>query len=554
MKTKNFILLGVITLGVMMGCNGNHLESESPESPELSGNIAVNLKIDVEAENDEWEAADRAGFFMKRAGQALNAPGAVYGWASNEMMIIENGTLVSMPQLMYPETGNVDIIAYYPHATVDAEYTIPVSVAGQGSGLPAEVLYSNNVINRAPAESAVTLNFAYLFAKIEITVTAGANTTLSAADFGEMTATVQGMPTQANLQLADGTFTERRAHFGITLHKTGSDETSATFETLVLPTKVTAGEIAFIFIAGGQYYRCEPSGNYESSTAYSLKFELEGNQSHNMKATLTNTVITPRTVTERSFTVTETIQGPQPHPTEHDMVFVQGGTFTMGCNSSPWSLDRPEHQVTLNSFYIGKYEVTQAQWIAVMNSWYGHTQHSFGTGDHYPVYFVSWIDVQEFITRLNTLTGKNYRLPTNAEWEYAARGGAQSKGYIFSGSNNFHNVAWFKDNISGNIEDLIHGNLGYGAQSVGTKAPNELGIYDMSGNVWEWCNDWLDKETYPSEEQNNPAGTTTGEGRVLRGGSWNDSPWAMRVSRRCGDVPHGISATYGFRLACSSDR
>ena len=221
--------------------------------------------------------------------------------------------------------------------------------------------------------------------------------------------------------------------------------------------------------------------------------------------------------------------------TEPEMVFVQGGTFTMGCTSEQGSDcfedEKLAHQVTLSDFYIGKYEVTQAQWRAVMG-----TNPSYFTGDNLPVEQVSWNDVQEFITKLNSLTGKRYRLPTEAEWEFAARGGNNSRGYKYSGSNTVGDVAWYNSNRT---------------HPVGTKAANELGIYDMSGNVLEWCSDWFG--SYSSNAQTNPTGPSSGSDRVLRGGSWYHDAIYARVSFRGYWNPGTRNFGLGFRLACSSN-
>jgi formylglycine-generating enzyme required for sulfatase activity len=163
-----------------------------------------------------------------------------------------------------------------------------------------------------------------------------------------------------------------------------------------------------------------------------------------------------------------------------------------------------------------------------------------GEGDNYPMYYVNWAEVQNFISRLNAATGKSYRLPTEAEWEYAARGGSKSKGYKFSGSNFVESVAWFADNSGKNT------------QPVGTKQPNELGICDMSGNVWEWCYDWYG--TYPAAAQSNPIGPSSGSYRVDRGGSCYSSASICRVAYRNSSVSSN-SIRYsdlGFRLVCSS--
>ena len=188
-----------------------------------------------------------------------------------------------------------------------------------------------------------------------------------------------------------------------------------------------------------------------------------------------------------------------------DMVRVEAGTFTMGATpemKDPYEDEKPTHRVTLtNDYYMGKYEVTQALWQTVM----GNNPSNF-KGDNLPVEKVSWDDCQEFISKLNRITGKTFRLPTEAEWEYAARGGNKSRGYQYSGSNNLLDVAWFRDNS------------GSKTHAVGTKQPNELGIYDMSGNVCEWCHDWYG--AYSSSSQVNPTGANSGSYRVIRGGSW----------------------------------
>ena len=247
-----------------------------------------------------------------------------------------------------------------------------------------------------------------------------------------------------------------------------------------------------------------------------------------------------------------------------DMVYVEGGTFLMGAQTSSsssanydcdaYSDESPVHSVTLSSYYIGKYEVTQQLWEYVMNytgkakdgstmsavdsdPWLGIAPSpENGKGDYYPAYYVSYDDVVNyFIHRLNKITGKTFRLPTEAEWEYAARGGNQSKGYKYSGSNTIGDVAWYwyYDNSSS-------------THQVGTKQANELGIYDMSGNVWEWCSDWYG--SYSSTSQTDPTGPTSGSGRVLRGGGWDCNAQYCRVSNRINGTPSFRGNISGFRL------
>ena len=208
------------------------------------------------------------------------------------------------------------------------------------------------------------------------------------------------------------------------------------------------------------------------------------------------------------------------------MVYVKGGTFTMGCTSEQgsgcWNDEKPTHSVTLNDYYIGETEVTQALWKAVMRS-----NPSSWKGDNLPVEGVSWEDAQTFIRKLNQMTGKTFRLPTEAEWEYAARGGNKSRGYKYSGGNDISDVAWYERNSGPNWYD---GNRGAKTHAVKNKRANELGLYDMSGNVWEWCSDWYG--SYESYSQTNPEGPSIGPNRVMRGGGWSFSAWDCRVSHR----------------------
>ena len=217
------------------------------------------------------------------------------------------------------------------------------------------------------------------------------------------------------------------------------------------------------------------------------------------------------------------------------MIHVEGGTFTMGATSEmtePFPNEKPTHQVTLSSYYIGETEVTQALWKAVMGS-----NPSYCIGDDLPVEQVSWDDCQTFISQLNSLTGKRFRLPTEAEWEFAARGGNQSRHTQYSGSNSLDDVAWYE----GNSGDKTH--------PVKTKQPNELGIYDMTGNVWEWCQDWY--AYYSSDAQTDPTGAGSGDGRVLRGSSSWGTQWDCRSSNRSGFAPGLSSNGDGLRLVLS---
>ena len=216
------------------------------------------------------------------------------------------------------------------------------------------------------------------------------------------------------------------------------------------------------------------------------------------------------------------------------MIAVQGGTFTMGATaeqgSDANSDEKPTHKVTLSDYMIGETEVTQELWKAVMG-----TNPSGFKGTNLPVEDVSWDDCQNFIAELNAMTGKKFRLPTEAEWEFAARGGQKSRGYEYAGSNTLSDVAWYIDNS------------GYKTHPVKQKQANELGIYDMSGNVWEWCQDWYG--SYSSSAQTNPTGPSSGSYRVFRGGSYSFDATHCRVSIRNRHKPNATFSDLGLRLA-----
>lgn len=222
------------------------------------------------------------------------------------------------------------------------------------------------------------------------------------------------------------------------------------------------------------------------------------------------------------------------------LVFVQGGPFTMGCTAEQGSDcdtdEKPTRKVTLSDYYIGKYEVTQKQWRNVMGS--NPPELGFPGCDDCPVENVSWNDVQDFLKKLNSANpGKNYRLPTEAEWEYAARGGNLTENYKYAGSNTIDDVAWYSPNA------------GFKTHPVGGKNANELGLHDMSGNVWEWCSDWIG--TYPSGAETNPTGSSLGDTRVHRGGSLSRDALLCRVAYRTSALPASRHFTLGFRICRS---
>lgn len=246
--------------------------------------------------------------------------------------------------------------------------------------------------------------------------------------------------------------------------------------------------------------------------------------------------------------ITHSSNYPRPiHQLIDNMILVEGGTFQMGIPKeheqrmaelkwlNPFRRSLPRHQVTIEPFYIGKYPITQEEWECVM----GNNPSKFKIRNGlFPIDGIYWDDCQEFIIQLNNLTGENFRLPTEAEWEFAARGGNVSHSYFYAGSNDIDDVAWY----SGNSNKRTH--------EVGLKSPNELGLYDMSGNIEEWCSDWYDE--YPSNQLSpiiNPQGPSSGDGHVLRGGGWMGDKCECSIYSR---YPTGLRdldpENWGFRL------
>ena len=280
--------------------------------------------------------------------------------------------------------------------------------------------------------------------------------------------------------------------------------------------------------ANANSFEASVSGNSLAVTATGLKAETK----YYYRIIIDTGSVTFESET-RTFETLKTIFSLTVNGVIFEMVYVEGGTFDMGATteqgSDAESDEKPVHSVTLDGYYIGKCEVTQELWEAVMGSNPSHFK-----GAQNPVENVSWNDCQEFVSRLNSLTGRTFRLPTEAEWEYAARGGNKSRHYKYSGSGNIGYVAWY------------YKNSGSTTHAVETQTANELGIYDMSGNVCEWCSDWYGG--YSAGAQTHPQGPSSGSARVLRGGSWSDYARYCRVSYRyCGD-PYDSYDGGGLRL------
>ena len=303
----------------------------------------------------------------------------------------------------------------------------------------------------------------------------------------------------------------------------------------VARTTLPVGQHSYIVFCDG-YESEEGTVKLKASAPSNLQITLTKEVMATQQSIVSQPTVAEQPVAQPTVVNSDHISIPVKDGISIDMVRVEAGTFTMGATAEmedPYDDEKPTHQVTLtNDYYIGKYEVTQALWKAVM----GKKPSKF-KGDNLPVENVSWDDCQEFISQLNRITGKTFRLPTEAEWEYAARGGKKSRGYQYSGSNDISDVAWYD------------GNSGNKTHAVGSKQANELGIYDMSGNVWEWCQDW--HGSYSSSSQTNPTGVKSGSYRVIRGEGWFSGARICRSSYRDGRLPYASSRDQGLRLVLS---
>jgi formylglycine-generating enzyme required for sulfatase activity len=262
--------------------------------------------------------------------------------------------------------------------------------------------------------------------------------------------------------------------------------------------------------------------------------------------------------------------GGAPGGVPEGFALVEGGTFTMGSpetGEDRYEHEGPQRQVTVRSFYLGKHEVTQGEWRAVMGTTVAAQRDTaqtavkrsgwdlYGEGENYPVYYVSWFEAVEYCNQRSVKEGlspaytikgdtvtcdwnaNGYRLPTEAEWEYAAKGGNKGSAYLYAGSDSPGEVGWYTDNSNG------------ASHEVGKKKANDLGIYDLSGNVWEWLWDWFGD--YEDKAQTDPRGPDTGSGRVVHSGSWLHRARDLRPFCRGGSDPSTRAGFYGFRLARS---
>ena len=444
----------------------------------------------------------------------------------------------------------------------DAVKNIDMSQGGQTSN-PKQV----EKYVRASAES---LSFTSPAGSLSFTITSNTSWSIKSDQDWCMVSSSSGSNNATlTVNVSENTSTSSRsATIAISSTDAGSVKVSITQAGANPDLQLNKNDLSFTADAGSDSFTITSNTNWtaESSRSWCTLSSSSGSGNGTVTVRVSeNTSTDSRTasVTVKAGDVTQTIAITQSGATPVDqstrtftangvsfkMIRVDGGTFMMGATSEQGSDaesdEKPAHQVTLSTYYMGETEVTQELWQALMDS-------NPSAVGQYPVTYVSWDDCQEFITRLNNHTGQNFRLPTEAEWEFAARGGNKRRGYKYSGSNEIDAVAWFVRN-SGDfwlshitLEDDIKDN-NCDIHKVATKSPNELGLYDMSGNVREWCQDWYG--SYISNSQTNPTGPSSGSYRVYRGGSWYDLEDHCRVSDRNSSYRVSSSRYLGLRLA-----
>lgn len=462
-------------------------------------------------------------------------------------------TLIYSKDWMTPKTTIDDerpvyIIYPAPSAASQPE-SVPVSYTGQTLWLGAQTISPENpsaTVSMQPYSANVTLNVTYKAASTGTSCTLRGGAIENVTSGGPISTTGTLDMTNGQFTATDGGKNQGYSWPGGSARITNGQKNTTTL-TGVFPVTFADGQVQVRLQYDGNLENPEATVALPAST-----WKQGGSYTYNIEAQFSATGVTLSIVDvtieewgegerlenvivdKELLPLTKDIETFEVNGVKFNMIKVEAGTFQMG-KSANGNDKTPVHTVTLSQdYYIGEIEVTQALWEEVLE-----TNWSFNDGDNYPAYSISYNDVQFFITKLNQKTGRQFRMPTEAEWEYAAKGGKKSKGYIYSGSNTIDDVAWYESN-----SDLK-------AHLVKTKSPNELGIYDMSGNVWEWCYDWY--ESYSSAAVTDPTGPKSGSHRVARGGCWINSIAYTPVVRN-NLLPTIRGESIGFRLALSPSK
>ncbi len=553
---KRFFTIFTILTAVML------VSSCQKELPDALKNIEVNQggqDKNPEAKPLQELKVSEPGQFGAKGGEQTITVTATAAWSISKS--VESDWLA-----VKPESGNAGTVQVTLTVAENTSTGLRTATLIVKSGeLTKSINVSQSAANPVISIDASSLEFASVSASKSFKITANTSWTVASDQTWCSVSSASGSGNgSVTVNVEENTSTAERTAT-ITVKSDAGDKTiSVTQSGVAAVLTLDVSSLEFTSGSGSKMFRISSntmwaissdknwcsvsptSGNNDGSVTVSVEENISTSE---RTATIT---VESATIT-RSIAVTQNGATPITPPASQDrtftvggvrfkMIYVDGGTFTMGATSEQGSdaydNEEPAHQVTLSSYYIGETEVTQELWQAVMGS-----NPSNFSGSRKPVENVSWDDCQEFIRKLNSLTGQKFRLPTEAEWEYAARGGNESRGYKYSGSNTLSNVAWYWDNIPSQKSETT----GYGTQNVATKSPNELGLYDMSGNVWEWCQDRFG--SYSSGSQTNPTGPSSGSSRVRRGGSWGSSARGCRVSIRGYGSPGGMFNILGLRLA-----
>lgn len=459
-------------------------------------------------------------------------------------------TLVYSKDWMTPKTTIDDerpVYVIYPAPSAASQpESVPVSYTGQTLWLGAQTISPENpsaTVNMLPYSANVTLNVTYKAASTGTSCTLRGGAIENVTSGGPISTTGTLDMTNGQFTATDGGKKQGYIWNGAGTRITNGQKTTTSL-TGVFPVTFADGQVQVRFQYDGNLENPEATVALPAST-----WKQGGSYTYNIEAQFSATGVTLSIVDvtieewgegerlenvivdKELLPLTKDIEAFEVGGVKFNMIKVKAGTFTMG-KSADGNDVTPVHTVTLTKdYYIGETEVTHALWNEIMG---------FNDGDNYPVCYISYIDVQNFIIKLNQRTGRQFRMPTEAEWEYAAKGGNKSKGYTYSGSNVVDDVAWYNS---------------YDAHPVATKSPNELGLYDMSGNVYEWCSDWF--APYGSTACTDPLGPASGSEHVLRGGSYGIQPpfveFLRIVYRSSGPATHKAS-TIGFRLALSPSK
>ncbi|WP_294139327.1 SUMF1/EgtB/PvdO family nonheme iron enzyme [uncultured Sanguibacteroides sp.] len=549
------LMAGLLFIG---GCSEEDEITGDGNQTAVRFNAGITATTRTTNGGDSWKQNDPVGVFMLKTGGTFSKAADIEASNVKYTVNASNGELTTSTPIYYPTGGAaVDFIAYYPYSnSITDDYKYDISVAGQSDPAAIDVLYAK-VQNKNQASGAVSLGFDHVLSKVTFNVKHG--TGFDAPTIAGLTgATIAGMPASASMALQDGAVTAgANGNIGMLKATTAADGYDATFSAIIVPRGSGAGRKVVFTIGGIKYEGTLPNDDvFEKGNHYTYPVTVNETGVVFGTPSIGRWTSTPRNTSEATEINIET-------------VFIKAGTFTMGspAGESGRFDDETQHQVTLTrDFYMSKHEITNAQYAAFLNavgvgyesgSGYYETatggrqllirEHQWGLKydndswkpqagyENYPVVNVTWYGADEFARWIGG------SLPTEAQWEYACRAGTTTTYSYWDHSGTgvdetLGNYAWYDSNS----RNATH--------EVGAKAANPWGLYDMHGNVYEWCSDWYDYRYYNNSPDTDPTGPDTGSERVLRGGGWYDLARRCRSAFRYFRNPGDCSYTFGFRV------